>query len=1124
MTRRGWVEGILVGLLTGGLLVACSGDDSSESDGPDDAGYPEGTMFLPDGAIILPDGAVVGGDGDGDGDMPITDLPDDDVFATDTDVGHPGFASPHSNPLGVLPDYSRLYVANTPADTVDVFDAQTGAVLTRIHVGVDPVSIAVRPDGLEVWVSNHVSDTVSVIDTDPGSATHHQVIATIQDVDAGSRSTRFDEPVGIAFTGDSDKAYVALSSEDTIAVVDVASRQVVDRLNIRSQDPRALVVAGNRLYVVAFESGNQTQLSGCMPQDIDGDICTFSAQEHVIDNNNVFGVGYDADITRHPAYPDRDLFVFNTDNDQQVETVSTVGTLLYGITATASGKAYVAMTEARNDSNGRAGTGTPKHSLLEMENRAFLNQVGVVDCSGGSCQKSTFELELLPPQNPAPGDGLAIPFGIQLSDDEGTLVVTAAGSNKLFTLDASTGAVLGRVDVGWTPRGVALQSSDAGAPEKAWVYNAVENTVSMIDFASPSDMTVSRTLELEDPTDSLVKLGRSMFNSARGSTTGTFACVSCHPDGMPDQLIWNIAAPACDQPGCTQFQLRSTMPIRGLRDTEPYHWDGVPGNPYEASNGASSMTPADPTCDPESDGEYACIRDLVNGGLASTMCDQTDCQVGPSGMAGALTEEERHAMSVFLLSVPNAQGRERPFDDRVTEQARAGFFQWFHNDGRMTCGQHNCHGMPLFTRIEQAGQMEVPSFRGITDRYLLTNNGRAGGMEYQVRNLPDGPDERTFVVGGLRQGGGQFLEGGYTDQGPWQMLLENAQQGTSGAFARQVTLGTDSAGDAQTAVVLDALESVARGGAIMLQGEGIRTDGTGLAVRYDGTAYVDRDGVEADLTRQQLLDAAAAGELVLTLTGRMGQAHEPNNPQPMLWGDPARNGAWTQVEHFGGNQSFGNRTVALPQGAEGQANLRISFRSNGGAWISVGDIVVTANGTPIAATNTQEHNSDTSGDREIAFGHGYFTVDVSTAGLSNIEVGFTLVSEAPCDISFSTGPGGLSNIAFGTGNTARTAFPINAGSGTMLLKGRHIQPDSALFVDGRRVGGSITCTLGGALPNCDEEKISIVLDEVPGAANATCPCPGGPEQEGALPGDSMHLLQVQPPGGLVSNEYLVFDQ
>jgi YVTN family beta-propeller protein len=260
-------------------------------------------------------------------------------------AGHPGFLSPHSSPIAI--SGGRVFVVNTPADTVDVIDAANPAVISRINVGIDPVSVAVRPDGNEVWVSNHVSDSVSVIDTNPASATDLQVVATIQDVDLATRATRFDEPVGIAFASN-DKAYVALSSENQVAVVDVATRRVTNRLSITAQDPRAITVRDGRLYVIPFESNNQTQISGCTGP-LDGDLCTFDATEHVITNNNVLSTFAVVDIVKHPEIPDRDLYVFDTATDQLVDVVDALGTLLYGIAV---------------DSTGRVPTDVPEHSVM----------------------------------------------------------------------------------------------------------------------------------------------------------------------------------------------------------------------------------------------------------------------------------------------------------------------------------------------------------------------------------------------------------------------------------------------------------------------------------------------------------------------------------------------------------------------------------------------------------------------------------------------------------------------------------------------------------------------------------------------------------------------------------------
>ena len=373
----------------------------------------------------------------------------------------------------------------------------------------------------------------------------------MQEFDAKTKATKFDEPVGIVFAGN-EKAYVALSSENQIAVIDVASRKITKRLTIPAQEPRAIAVRGDRLYVLPFESNNQTQLSGGAGEKIDGNLVTFDAYKHSIQNNNVLSLGHVVDIVKHPKVPDRDLFVFDTKTDKLVETVDSLGTLLYGLAVDSKGKVYVAQTDARNEVNGRAGT--KKHGLKELENRAFLNRITAVGFKDGKAEKPQFlDLEPLPPKQLGPGQALATPFAVQVSDDDTPLIATAAASDKLFCMDAASGTVLGRVEVGAGPRGLALDG------KHAWVLNALDNTVSLVDVTDTKSLKVVTTITLEDPTHLVFKRGRIAFNTAKASTTATFSCASCHPDGHTDQLLWVLDTPVVT--GGNQILPRSTMGV-----------------------------------------------------------------------------------------------------------------------------------------------------------------------------------------------------------------------------------------------------------------------------------------------------------------------------------------------------------------------------------------------------------------------------------------------------------------------------------------------------------------------------------------------------------------------------------
>ena len=816
-------------------------------------------------------------------------------------VGHPAMESPHVNPIALSGNY--VYVTNTPAGTVDVIDRKTQKIFTRINVGVDPVSIAVRPDGKEIWVSNHVSDTVSVIDSDPKSPTFHIVIATVQDFNQ-HKATTFDEPVGIAFANNS-KAYVALSSEKQIAVVDVKTRKVTDRLEIRAQDPRAIFVQGDRLYVVPFESGNKTQLSGGYKQNIDGNLVTFDAWEHTVKNNNVLSLGYVSDIVKHPKNPDKDLFIFDTKSDRQIKIIETLGTLLYGLTVDSKGRIFITQTDARNDVNGRAGT--KKHGLAELQNRPYLNQITSVQVNNSGVDKKFLNLEPLPPANPNKDQALSTPYAIQISDDDSIIIASASSSDKIFALDSRSGEILSQITVGAGPRGIALEK---GKLSKAWIYNALDNTVTLLDVSNTKDLKLSTTISLEDPTHATVKRGRIAFNSATLSSTGTFSCASCHPNGHSDQLLWVLDTPIVS--GGNQIMPRLTMPVRGLRDTSPFHWDGTKGDPYGGINSTNLFFPASSNC--EINNPINCLRQLIDDNLATTMSS-----VSKDKQKGALTEDERNDMAVYLLSIPYPPAPKRPYTNVLTNKARQGF-SLFHVEGDNNpnfnqpnvCG--NCHRMPFLTSARTPGKngMKAPTWRGAYDRHVILPQGRLNIIDFPwIATIAEkGRDERSTW---------QLSWSG--DAGPrhrfdpvWDMVLEGST-GFSGAFARQITLSVNTVIELEpdsveeyslgnlistlknsviqnnmsfkdyTKDLIISMEEAAIQGAVVLEVDGAVLDNSKaqlINLQFNNGVYVDKN-TKKSYTKALLFQMAVDGKFVGTFTARHGDRADVDNPQPALW-------------------------------------------------------------------------------------------------------------------------------------------------------------------------------------------------------------------------------------------------
>lgn len=836
-------------------------------------------------------------------------------------IGTVLFESPQVQPIVLSPSGAELYVAFTNANRVLVIDTASHATLRSIAVGLEPVALAIRPGGGELWVANHVSDTVSVVDVAPGSPTRHQVVDTLQRITPAG-TTDFDEPTGIAFSEDGTRAFVALSSTDRIAVIDAVTRAVTGNIKVRAQDPRAIAVRNGRLYVAAFESGNQSELSAC-PNGGAPPQCTLAIGDLVNFATDPNLPGAVKNIVVDPQAPDRDLFVYDATTGAELGVASGVGTLLYGLAVSSGGRVFLTQTDARNAVNGLEG-----ENLVDLENRMFDNEVAALTCDP-TCGAVT--IRNLEPAVPTHATAMATPYGIALSGDETTLVITLAGSSRLATLDAATLATRDVVDLGagaslgqQIPRGVALRSTAGGAPQTAYVLNTVESTVSVVDVSNPDVLAPAGKITLwGDPVSDEVRRGRVAFHSGFASSRGTFACASCHPDAHVDQLLWRIGG-ACLFGACTgDDEPRTTMPVRGLKNTLPLHWDGTLADPVGGPNGAvgnGGNLPA--SCDlGGADGDRDCFRHLVDGSLSGVMCEQQGgCAAGPSGLPGLLAAPERDAMAAYLGSVSYPPARGRRVDDTIstpaspvpvpdgsgnpssfTANALTGFQDFFTNQGGSvtnpdTCADSDagCHTLPLgaATNSQTLAGFEVPTMRGMTDRFVqfspgitapeealaFANDGinipgviTASPIETPIRwNADEGYREiTTFAAAFLLFQPFYGVRPLHTFQ-----MFEEASTGFSGAQGRQVQLNTRTTGGsllAATESQLMALELSDTRGLVNLQGVGSRGGARiTLSFRADGTYKNDNDSVS--LSRAQLLAEAQAGTLVLTLTAQLRSA------------------------------------------------------------------------------------------------------------------------------------------------------------------------------------------------------------------------------------------------------------
>jgi YVTN family beta-propeller protein len=507
-----------------------------------------------------------------------------------------------SRPLVKSPDGTKLFAANTPNGTLEIFNiTATGLTLaSRVPVGLEPVAVAVRSN-TEVWVVNHLSDSVSVVSlTGTPRVTRTLLVG--------------DEPRDIVFAGSPQRAFITAAHRGqhlthpsianvpgagdprlTTPGVPRADVWVFDPatlgatvggtplriMNIFTDTPRGLGVSpdGRTVFVAGFKSGNQTTVVS------EGRLCPSfdTATPCTLDNgdpgvgghlgpgtntagetaplvsliakfNNATGIWEDELGRNHNdsvrfTLPDTDVFAINANTLQQTASFAGVGTTLFNVTTNpVSGKVYVSNSEAQNltrfEGDGSGGSTVQGH-LAEMR---------ITVISGSNVTPIHLNKHInydILANNPAfdssvAQHSLSTPTDMQVSSDGRTLFVAAFGSSKIGVFDTAS-----LENNTFNPRTASANfiSVGGGGPAglvldeargRLYVLTRFDDSVKVVDLASKATIA---NIALPNPEPASVIQGRRFLYSAAFSANGEAACASCHIFSDKGELAWDLGVP-----------------------------------------------------------------------------------------------------------------------------------------------------------------------------------------------------------------------------------------------------------------------------------------------------------------------------------------------------------------------------------------------------------------------------------------------------------------------------------------------------------------------------------------------------------------------------------------------------
>ena len=669
------------------------------------------------------------------------------------------FESGPVRPLAISTDGSRLFVANTPDNRLDILAIDKGTLSPEasVPVGLEPVALAVRGD--EVWVVNHLSDSVSIVDigNEPPRVTNTLWLG--------------DEPRDIVFAGpNKSRAFITAAHRGqnvpfdpafTTPSVGRADVWVFDAenpgvrtggtaltiLSLFGDTPRALTVSpdGTTVYAAVHRSGNQTTVlneeivcdrdpdrpeieprcsidGSPMPGGLPGPYKTIDGLARpevgmILKYNRDYdtwedSVGRDWSAAVRFDLPDYDVFAIDATANPPVEMgrYPHVGTVLFNMaTNPVNGDVYVSNTEARNEVRFE-GPGTTTTSV-----RGRLHEARITILSGQDVAprhlNPHIDYTIVPSPSGVAERSLATPLDIVVSADGDTLFVAAFGSAAIGVIDTSELAANtrqpnldDRINLsGGGPCGLVLDEDN----NRLYVVTRFDNTVSAIDLATRRE---TQRVALHNPEPATIVEGRRfLYDAELGSSNGEASCASCHVFADVDHLAWDLGNPdgrIVQLSRFTRFHpMKGPMTVQTLRGLDGHgsmHWRGERNGALEPGGNAQD--------------ERAAFR-LFNSAFVDLL-----------GREAELDEDEMETFADFVLRIIPPPNPVRRLDNTLNAEEDAG--RMLYHSTFVTCS--GCHTLnPAAGRFGTNGvqtiSLETQEFKTPQLRNMYERVGMFGG-------------------------------------------------------------------------------------------------------------------------------------------------------------------------------------------------------------------------------------------------------------------------------------------------------------------------------------------------------------------------------------------------------------